>query len=292
MKQNKFLFICVLGCLILTSCNSGKTKYEKIISDLEEKNSKLVKENNTLVTKISNLENENLELQKTINELNNLKLNEYLKILKDFSLTLDKEIQEKVSYSYYNEYNRFFNMYFMQAVIDSNDKTIVNALLEIINSKADKKDDYGIFSQEGDPLTLAVVNDNFELVKFISEKSPQFITLVHNGGRGGCQDWQILDLAKSDEMKNLLISLGANTKIAFEDNGWLRKDCIIYNTIEDVGNGIGSIGEEGKSIFADARIYVFNKKENQYKELYRLKNFTEKNYAYAVVSDVKIDPDL
>lgn len=114
---------------------------------------------------------------------------------------------------------------FMNSVVDSDDISVIAALLETIITKADPKDDYSVFRQNGDPLTLAVSKNNTSLVEFIAERAPQFITFVHNADRGGCQDTQILDYAKDDAMKALLIKLGANVEVSFSDNGWLLKQC-------------------------------------------------------------------
>lgn len=112
---------------------------------------------------------------------------------------------------------------FMNSVVDSGDISVIAALREAINTKADSKDDYLLFHQNGDPLTLAVSKNNTSLVEFIAERAPQFIIFVHNADRGGCQDTQILDYAKDDAMKALLIKLGANVEVSFSDNGWLLK---------------------------------------------------------------------
>lgn len=45
---------------------------------------------------------------------------------------------------------------FMNSVVDSDDISVIAALLETINTKADPKDDYLVFRQNGDPLTLVV----------------------------------------------------------------------------------------------------------------------------------------
>lgn len=67
---------------------------------------------------------------------------------------------------------------------------------------------------------------------------------------------------------------------------------MIYKTVENAENGTGYAGEEGKSIYAEGRIYIYSKKENRYKEYYILKDINDKSKSYVSVSDVQIDPDL
>lgn len=70
------------------------------------------------------------------------------------------------------------------------------------------------------------------------------------------------------------------------------KNSVIYKTVADAENGTGYTGEEGKSIYAEGRIYIHSKKENRYKEYYVLKDMNDKSKSYVCVSDVQIDPDL
>ncbi len=199
--------------------------------------------------------------------------------------------QHKYNYNLYrNDDYLYISTDFMQNLIASGNQDLVKDYINFIIPFIDEHDESLKIRQGIDPIICAVENDNKDMVKFIAETSSYFTNYIHNADRGGTQDYTALDYAKNDQMISLLLKLGFKNTINFYDNGWLRKNCVIFNTIQDAENGKGVRGVDGSSISITERIYVFNKKIAKYIVLYKLSD-GQKTF-YAQTNQVDVDPDL